>query len=340
MLLEPDSLDRWGERMGVAGRPGGPDELELARGLRCALHSIFSASRARPSRTSSRCPGSGSPTRRPSPPARWSARRTAASALDWSREETRRVRFAVAADAVALLADPARMARLHRCPGRDCGWVFLDTSGRRRWCSMQTCGSRREDAPDVRPQARRGGQSTRRSSGAGDRLTGPSAVTRMSSSSRMPPTLGVVDPGLDGEDHALAQRDLGRRDQERRLVDLGADRVARAVQAGADLGVRFHDDSLRRVDVAGRVPEPRRRDRVVVGLLDDVPRLRRPSRSASRRARSASCRPSSRRTARRCRRRSRRPPAACARRASRAGRRRGRRRGCAAPGALPPRRAS
>ena len=52
------------------------------------------------------------------------------------------MRFAVAADAVSLLADPTRMARLHRCPGRDCGWVFLDMSGRRRWCSMATCGSR------------------------------------------------------------------------------------------------------------------------------------------------------------------------------------------------------
>ena len=62
--------------------------------------------------------------------------------LDWREDEPRRVRFAVAADAVALLADPARLARLHRCPGRDCGWIFLDMSGRRRWCSMSTCGSR------------------------------------------------------------------------------------------------------------------------------------------------------------------------------------------------------
>ena len=38
--------------------------------------------------------------------------------------------------------DPARLARLRRCPGRDCGWLFLDTSGRRRWCSMGACGSR------------------------------------------------------------------------------------------------------------------------------------------------------------------------------------------------------
>jgi predicted RNA-binding Zn ribbon-like protein len=34
------------------------------------------------------------------------------------------------------------LARVRRCPGRDCGWLFLDASGRRRWCSMTTCGSR------------------------------------------------------------------------------------------------------------------------------------------------------------------------------------------------------
>ena len=52
------------------------------------------------------------------------------------------VAYDVNPDAVSQLADPARTARLHRCPGRDCGWVFLDMSGRRRWCSMATCGSR------------------------------------------------------------------------------------------------------------------------------------------------------------------------------------------------------
>lgn len=32
--------------------------------------------------------------------------------------------------------------RLHACPR--CGWLFLDTSrgGKRRWCSMRTCGNR------------------------------------------------------------------------------------------------------------------------------------------------------------------------------------------------------
>src|ERR671922_2601557 len=42
-LLENDSVDRWGVRTGVVGRSGGPDELELARGLRKDLHLIFSA---------------------------------------------------------------------------------------------------------------------------------------------------------------------------------------------------------------------------------------------------------------------------------------------------------
>jgi predicted RNA-binding Zn ribbon-like protein len=28
------------------------------------------------------------------------------------------------------------------CPGADCGWLFLDPRGRRRWCMMATCGNR------------------------------------------------------------------------------------------------------------------------------------------------------------------------------------------------------
>jgi len=62
--------------------------------------------------------------------------------LDWPARDPRRVRYAVATDAVALLRDPDRLKRVSRCPGRNCGWLFLNTSGRRRWCSMSTCGSR------------------------------------------------------------------------------------------------------------------------------------------------------------------------------------------------------
>jgi predicted RNA-binding Zn ribbon-like protein len=45
---------------------------------------------------------------------------------------------------MALLTAP-ELQRVRACPGLgDCGWLFLDTSksGRRRWCSMEGCGSR------------------------------------------------------------------------------------------------------------------------------------------------------------------------------------------------------
>jgi predicted RNA-binding Zn ribbon-like protein len=65
--------------------------------------------------------------------------------------------LAVAREAAALLtSDDARAVRA--CPGRDCGWLFLDRSGRRRWCTMAVCGNRakvrrfaeRRSAPDAR----------------------------------------------------------------------------------------------------------------------------------------------------------------------------------------------
>jgi predicted RNA-binding Zn ribbon-like protein len=42
------------------------------------------------------------------------------------------------------------------CPGHHCGWLFLDRSGRRRWCLMATCGNR--------AKARRHAQRVRRTS--------------------------------------------------------------------------------------------------------------------------------------------------------------------------------
>lgn len=47
----------------------------------------------------------------------------------------------VAASAVDLLRSPL-VSRVKECPG--CGWLFVDLSRNRtrRWCSMQTCGSR------------------------------------------------------------------------------------------------------------------------------------------------------------------------------------------------------
>lgn len=55
-----------------------------------------------------------------------------------------RMLWPLAESAVELLTSP-ESRRVKVCPGLgDCGWLFLDTSksGRRRWCSMESCGSR------------------------------------------------------------------------------------------------------------------------------------------------------------------------------------------------------
>jgi predicted RNA-binding Zn ribbon-like protein len=48
------------------------------------------------------------------------------------------------ARAAAELLTGAQLARVRRCAGEDCRWLFLDTSKNhsRRWCSMSDCGNR------------------------------------------------------------------------------------------------------------------------------------------------------------------------------------------------------
>ena len=54
------------------------------------------------------------------------------------------LRRLVAVSAASLLGDPREAGRVKLCRGRGCGWLFLDETrgGRRRWCSMATCGNR------------------------------------------------------------------------------------------------------------------------------------------------------------------------------------------------------
>ena len=47
--------------------------------------------------------------------------------------------LAVARRIGSFVLDPIRVGR---CPGSRCGWLFADPRGRRRWCSMATCGNR------------------------------------------------------------------------------------------------------------------------------------------------------------------------------------------------------
>lgn len=48
-------------------------------------------------------------------------------------------------EAGTLLTD-TRRDLVTACPGEDCGWLFLNSSGRRRWCQMAVCGNRAKQA--------------------------------------------------------------------------------------------------------------------------------------------------------------------------------------------------
>lgn len=49
--------------------------------------------------------------------------------------------LAIAWATASFLTSP-RPAPVSRCPGRECGWLFLNPRGSRRWCLMATCGNR------------------------------------------------------------------------------------------------------------------------------------------------------------------------------------------------------
>jgi predicted RNA-binding Zn ribbon-like protein len=145
ILTEPDRLVRWGRRLGIVAkrRPLAVDAAELAAALelRAAVHRAFAAIAA----GNAPAPSVREQLTRHHADAAGAARLMRAAdawRLDWAPDDPRRVRFAVAVDAMALITDPERLPRVRHCPGHHCGWLFLDTSGRRRWCSMDTCGSR------------------------------------------------------------------------------------------------------------------------------------------------------------------------------------------------------
>ncbi|WP_323097342.1 CGNR zinc finger domain-containing protein [Intrasporangium sp. YIM S08009] len=49
--------------------------------------------------------------------------------------------YAAALSAADLLTSGATVT-VSACPGDACGWVFLNPTGRRRWCIMAVCGNR------------------------------------------------------------------------------------------------------------------------------------------------------------------------------------------------------
>jgi predicted RNA-binding Zn ribbon-like protein len=150
VLVSGPWVVRWARRVGIPGRGRiSAGEVERLRDLRLVVHRTFSV---RPPAASdlkalrdAAAEAMESATLRPST-AESSGRHDGSAGLvvapTWPGNDERRVRFAVAWDALQLLGDPDRLPRVTRCPGRRCGWLFVNESGRRRWCSMTSCGSR------------------------------------------------------------------------------------------------------------------------------------------------------------------------------------------------------
>ncbi|MQA87094.1 MAG: hypothetical protein GEV03_21315 [Streptosporangiales bacterium] len=144
-LTNPELLARWGRRLGLLAVPPRPavdtEQLARARRLRDAVYRVFAAvARGDP-------PDNADMDTIASDYAEAVAQGHLARGgvgwrWEWPPADPRRLRFAVVVDAINLLQDADRLARVARCPGRHCGWLFINASSRRRWCSMGTCGSR------------------------------------------------------------------------------------------------------------------------------------------------------------------------------------------------------
>jgi predicted RNA-binding Zn ribbon-like protein len=146
-LATPDDLGLWLVRAGVVAEPlpVAPEVLDEARALREAIDACVSAVVAdapppAPSvaeidrwlvhagtRPHLALGPDGRPALGERPPA----------------DSPRRALGAIALDAAQMLGGPAERARVRICASDTCSARFYDRSpaGRRRWCSMRTCGN-------------------------------------------------------------------------------------------------------------------------------------------------------------------------------------------------------
>jgi predicted RNA-binding Zn ribbon-like protein len=60
----------------------------------------------------------------------------------WTLPETEELPLLAVARAAGELLASTEPRVVRACPGRGCGWLFLDRRGRRRWCDMAVCGNR------------------------------------------------------------------------------------------------------------------------------------------------------------------------------------------------------
>jgi predicted RNA-binding Zn ribbon-like protein len=123
VLRTGDMLGRWGRRLGLlSDDANSASEAELcrARALRDGVHRLFASA------SHDQKPSTGDVTLlmdNYTEAVNQATLRTgeARYQLDWPAQDPRRVRYAVATDAIDLLRDPKRLRRVSHCPGRGCG---------------------------------------------------------------------------------------------------------------------------------------------------------------------------------------------------------------------------
>jgi len=144
-LLDPATVQRL-RRSALRRTDEAARVLTAARSLRTSLHTAVldpADGRALAGVSSFVRDAGSQAVLRPGPGGmpRWELQREAGLALPV---------LAVARAAGDLLTGPD-LTQVRACPGDDCGWLFVDRRGRRRWCSMSACGNRAK----VRAHARR-----------------------------------------------------------------------------------------------------------------------------------------------------------------------------------------
>ena len=143
-LHTPQDLANWLVGAGLADEPPAPSRQDLARArtLREAVYQTIKR------RMAGQPPGPGhlaiinTWAGRP-PPRTWLEGEDGQLRARQAATTVAALLASVARDAVDLLGSPLA-DRIRECAAEDCAQLFLDTSraGRRRWCSMATCGAR------------------------------------------------------------------------------------------------------------------------------------------------------------------------------------------------------
>ena len=157
VLRTPADLRIWGRRAGVltAAPPRNADAEELIRAIaaRELLHALLEARIQRTAPARAQLAELSELVAEAYAAAVLTPAATGGVEWRWPADDLASVRHvAVTSGAELLKSEPN--ARLKRCPGDHCGWLFLDTSkrGNRRWCSMRECG---QEAKDEQRRTRR-----------------------------------------------------------------------------------------------------------------------------------------------------------------------------------------